>query len=461
MKKLFLPLFNICFFLFYIVTFDADDRKLYLFYAISFLLASFGLIGIIFFHKGFIHDVTVNVNLFLFSFVFIFFLIELSFQILPVNKRNIIPLQLRNFIADNGLKKERNRVIEYLKENPYVKFRPNVLVRSQGWRGTDKQFVYEWRTDENGFKNLPGLTRRGNVDLVILGDSFTEGMGVSTDDTYPGQLNKKGLITYNLGVQGYAPTQFYGVFEKYGKNLNPKYVIIGYCATTYDREFSFFNIDETIKSKKFTGGIQSIVDQVERGRDIKSQSKYLLNAIYLLCKYSFNNLEYAYRHLKTNDNFTSKYFAKLGSEIQRITSEEKKLNELNTNKSKEWQSTINAFTDIAVSARKVDAQTILLYLPLRRELYYEKAKGEKLPEEYIEKTERKMLQAFCLKNNIVFLDPTPEFLKYISELGLGYSRDYPYLEIDGHLSPTGYRIISNIVENYIRKNIDKKLYIYK
>ena len=460
MKKLFLPLFNICFFLFYIVTYDINDNILFYFYALSFVLALYGLTGIIFFRKGFIHDVTINLNLFLFSFIFIFFLIELSFQIIPVSKRNIIPLQLRNFITDNSLKKERNRVIEYLKENPYVKFRPNVLVRSQGWRGTDKQFVYEWRTDETGFKNLPGLPNWGNIDLVILGDSFTEGMGVSTEDTYPGQLNKKGLISYNLGVQGYAPTQFYGAFEKFGKNLKPKYVIIGYCATIYDREASFFNIEEAKKSKKFTGGIQSIVDQVERGRDIKAQSKYLLNAIYLLSKFSFYNLEYAYRHLKTNDNFTSKYFAKLGSEIQQITREEKKLNELNANKSKEWQSTINAFTNIAVSARKVNARTILLYLPLRRELYYEKAKGEKLPEKYIEKTERKLLQEFCLKNNIVFLDPTPEFLNHISELGAEYSNNYPYLEIDGHPSPLGYRIISNVVENYIRKDFDKKT-IYK
>ena len=37
------------------------------------------------------------------------------------------------------------------------------------------------------------LANLKTVDVVAIGDSFTEGMGVSKNETYPGILNKKGF----------------------------------------------------------------------------------------------------------------------------------------------------------------------------------------------------------------------------------------------------------------------------
>ena len=42
--------------------------------------------------------------------------------------------------------------VDFLQEVPFVKFKPNVNVRSQRFRGND--FTYEWQTDALGFKIL-------------------------------------------------------------------------------------------------------------------------------------------------------------------------------------------------------------------------------------------------------------------------------------------------------------------
>ena len=55
----------------------------------------------------------------------------------------------------------------------------------------------------------------GNVKLVALGDSFTEGMGVETANTWTSLLSEKGITTYNFGVQGYSPSQILGIYKMY------------------------------------------------------------------------------------------------------------------------------------------------------------------------------------------------------------------------------------------------------
>ena len=71
-------------------------------------------------------------------------------------------------------------------------------------------------------------------------------MGVAIEKVWPSLLMLKGYSAYNLGVQGYAPVQLLGSLKKYGIQLKPNYIIIGYTAYTYSREQTFF--DEKIVS---------------------------------------------------------------------------------------------------------------------------------------------------------------------------------------------------------------------
>jgi hypothetical protein len=372
--------------------------------------------------------------------IIIFFCIIESLRFFP----SILPLQIRTYLQTEDTVNIRKTVLEYLKESPYVKFKPNTIVRSQGYRGTKEQFVYEWKTDKTGFKNLDKVANAKNIEVVALGDSFTEGMGVATQDAWPSLLTESGYITYNLGVQGYAPTQMEGSFQQYGLKLKPKYVIIGYCSTTYDREASFFDINNVIGNKTFTGGISSIAE-----REIRNQTKQVTTAIYLLLRQQLVNQiqtkNWAHIQYRSKTSLSNKYNA----EICRV--DLKKIDISSVESSKEWQKTLEAFSNIKKMAEGIGAKTILLYLPSRGYMYYEKVNGKKLHENNNEKLESQLLKKFTEKAGIMYIDPSERILQYVNSIKNNEEVTlYPYLEIDGHLSPVGHKLIAEEISNFLK-----------
>jgi hypothetical protein len=101
-----------------------------------------------------------------------------------------------------------------------------------------------------GFRG-PAFTpkQEGAFRLVCLGDSFTFGEGVRNEDVYPEvaarQLrnNEQQADACNLGVGGYNTTQSLEVLKRFGFDLNPDIVVLGY--TLNDAEPPLFQIDPT------------------------------------------------------------------------------------------------------------------------------------------------------------------------------------------------------------------------
>lgn len=78
-------------------------------------------------------------------------------------------------------------------------------------------------TDKRGFRNR---TKRGQYDVVVLGDSFAEGSKVCDEQAWPVRLAAQtGLSVYNLGMSGYAPLHYLESLEEYGLALKPRYVL--------------------------------------------------------------------------------------------------------------------------------------------------------------------------------------------------------------------------------------------
>ena len=75
-------------------------------------------------------------------------------------------------------------------------------------------------------------------------------------------------------------------------------------------------------------------------------------------------------------------------------------------------------------------------------MYYEKATNKKLPKNVY--YERDALKKFSKSNNITFLDMGDIMQKYVNKLPNNFEySDLPYLELDGHLSKMGNKIVSN------------------
>lgn len=80
-----------------------------------------------------------------------------------------------------------------------------------------------YHTDDWGFRNHE---RKERYDIIAVGDSFTEGSGVSDGDAWPVRLAaSSGWSVYNLGMSGYAPLNYVAAVEKYGLSLRPSIVL--------------------------------------------------------------------------------------------------------------------------------------------------------------------------------------------------------------------------------------------
>jgi hypothetical protein len=68
-------------------------------------------------------------------------------------------------------------------------------------------------TDENGFKISCNASNKNikNFDIAFIGDSFTEGVGLSYEETFVGQISKSRpeLKIANLGVSSYSPSIYF------------------------------------------------------------------------------------------------------------------------------------------------------------------------------------------------------------------------------------------------------------
>ena len=93
------------------------------------------------------------------------------------------------------------------------------------WRGggTETEAHYEYRTDENGFRNGPGITR---AEIAFVGDSYTEAAQVEESETFVQRVARESKRSaVNLGRGAYGPQQELLVLRRYALTYNPKIVI--------------------------------------------------------------------------------------------------------------------------------------------------------------------------------------------------------------------------------------------
>jgi hypothetical protein len=98
---------------------------------------------------------------------------------------------------------------------------------SRGLRG-DREYAYE----------KPAGVRR----LVVLGDSFTFGEGVSDDETYSHHLERllPGTEVLNLGVHGYGHDQMLLFLREEGLKYRPDVVLLGFLYDDMERNLLGF-----------------------------------------------------------------------------------------------------------------------------------------------------------------------------------------------------------------------------
>lgn len=97
------------------------------------------------------------------------------------------------------------------------------LARLQHW-GWNQSNCITYRYNSEGFRTEEFDSRPCGL---AFGCSFTEGVGVREQDTWPSRLTERsGLWFWNLGIGGAALDTIYRLFEHYIELLRPKIVVV-------------------------------------------------------------------------------------------------------------------------------------------------------------------------------------------------------------------------------------------
>lgn len=83
--------------------------------------------------------------------------------------------------------------------------------------------VYE--SDRYGFHNPSDIWEQPAIDILALGDSFTQGACVPSDKNFVGRIREAYPNTLSLGASGNGPLSTLGTLREYGAAKQPKTVI--------------------------------------------------------------------------------------------------------------------------------------------------------------------------------------------------------------------------------------------
>jgi hypothetical protein len=86
--------------------------------------------------------------------------------------------------------------------------------------------THEWyESDEHGFHNPKGVWSAAQMDIVALGDSYTQGHCVASDTNFVALIRRHYPHTLNLGINGQGPLMTLATLRDYGLSLKPKVVL--------------------------------------------------------------------------------------------------------------------------------------------------------------------------------------------------------------------------------------------
>lgn len=146
-----------------------------------------------------------------------------------------------NYKKDNLFKKTR---LHYLNKDKFKK-KKNIYLNFGGYKFLDKKkLIYPlsgydnsitllclnkrnepiyFKSDDYGFRNQ---NRDDKIDILLIGDSYVQGMCVDNENNLNAQLLKKKIKTISLGIGGNGPLLEYATFKEYQKNYEFKNVIL-------------------------------------------------------------------------------------------------------------------------------------------------------------------------------------------------------------------------------------------
>ena len=261
-----------------------------------FILTSICLIVFFSFYKHFSLLIKVNTVLIIIFTIFPIYIFEINYERINSNgyaaKKLNIPFDSRSdyeFYLDLKKKYSKSNISvfpnfrsrdlfhEYInKENDQI-LPLGGLSNSITYFTNEAGFFPIIHTDKYGFANMDNkLYEVNNLDILLVGDSGTEGYSVLQNENYAGLLNKRNYSTISLGKSGSGSLIQFASLVEYGNFLKPKYVLWMY----YDNDIQDLEKELQIDIlKKYLSEDNFNQDLINRQPEIDSRIKNFFDKI--------------------------------------------------------------------------------------------------------------------------------------------------------------------------------------
>jgi len=284
---------------------------------------------------------------------------------------------------------------------------------------------YNLCTDINGFRiSCVVKDQKLNEEsdqIIIIGDSFTEGLGVEYEDTFAGRIDSymNQYNVKNLGVSSYSPSIYYSKILKHSSEFNrlkEVYVFIDISDIQDEAQFYTLSSDGTV---------------FDKGRDVED---------YNFKRGLFNLFPVIYSVL---DRIKIKI---LSSDKKQILSKE----EYNIRSAWTWMDgfeygglgikggidqATQSMQKLSTFLESKDVELSVVVYPWPDQIKYGTVNSKQV----------QIWKNFCEGRCKNFIDAFPEFFKLKKEFNIDYVLNKYYLSGDVHFSKAGHELISSIV----------------
>lgn len=132
---------------------------------------------------------------------------------------------------------------------PYVAETPDTIFQNKpdivGRHVSPGEFDYEFRTNSQGLRARKTVAAHPSVPRILcLGDSFTFGVGVADQETWPARLESllagtgRPSEVVNAGVMGWGLAEYWIWAGKNAKNFRPRLIIVGCHASDWENAYN-------------------------------------------------------------------------------------------------------------------------------------------------------------------------------------------------------------------------------
>ena len=305
-----------------------------------------------------------------------------------------------------------------------------------------KEFAFygkKWavfKSDEHGFNNPSGLYKKGEIDIALVGDSFTEGYCVQPNQTIAAHLrNSFSRKAISFGIGGAGAFTRLAVLSEYAAFLEPKIVVWVETGNTISRLIRADEIELKVYLKpNFTQKLFSRQEEIDKALSDYAATSELINKLDRRPEW-LRSLMLVKVRTKVFEAFTSK---NISGEVEQPT-----LAEGFKNESFEYREDVLDDYRKALVAAKTRVESwggTFLYFYITNSPINPKRKPD-----------RDLILALVNNLRIPIIDMTPSLEKMPSLAPL-----YPIGSKGAHFNEKGYFLVAGLIDEFLKNKENLK-----